>query len=524
MPLQQVGPFNTGDIVAATTQNVHMDNANKLDRRTGFDPSQTGYVLCSAPTVAGLPNGVWQLITAANLGPQSVTNAALNALAVSDDKIAFQTILNRSLSTGLVDARALGPTAITDKLGYTPASTGGGSVGPWTITAASGQAGIAVNSLPFTINMFAQLGPGAYNSAVAANDSAIMAIANGPNTMSLMLGAWSSLAGGLGVRIDGPAGQVILYGPVNGNGPWNVTRNGPSSGASGPASVIGAQMTIMRPLGGSGVPALTLATQGVSAVVLYDLNNELWTIGNDGTRGRVWTSANDGVNSGLSADNVQGVPISLTAAFNTIPVAGLGGKLATAWIPAVTAPTANQIPLGDGAGKLAVGWLPATTTSSPNQIPIANASGKIDASFLPAAAGGSDVPVGLIALWAQAAGSVPTGWVVDTTFQGRFPVGVGGAIGAAVGGTGGAASHDHAFNNQHSHSGASLGVGGSLGSPSSTGTGGGTGATFADGSHSHSATALDVTGSTDNAGSTAQSVGAVGNLPPYLGVYYIRKV
>ena len=157
------------------------------------------------------------------------------------------------------------------------------------------------------------------------------------------------------------------------------------------------------------------------------------------------------------------------------------------------------------------------------------------------------VPSGLIALWSTA--TPPSGWTIYTTGAGRFVVGAGGTLGAALGATGGSSTHSHSMQSHthtighghdlqnHSHSGSTLGIAGATSGPTGTGTGGGTGATFADGSHTHGTGTLDVSGNTagpspnstsgsDTAGSGAPSTASTDAptvLPPYLALHYIIK-
>jgi hypothetical protein len=205
-------------------------------------------------------------------------------------------------------------------------------------------------------------------------------------------------------------------------------------------------------------------------------------------------------------------------------VAGALGSGATVFTPGQSA-QGNFIPISNGnlnpgLNAQFVGGKAPTASPSAGALPLADAAGKLDAWVTPSGGTGAVIPPGLLCYWETA--TAPSGWVVDTRWDGNIIAMKGGPFSSTLGQTGGGSTHDHSFNNQHSHSGAALGVGGTIGGPSSTGTGGGTGATFADGSHTHTHT-LDVSGSTDAAQSTAQSVGSINHLPPYVSLNLIRK-
>jgi hypothetical protein len=218
---------------------------------------------------------------------------------------------------------------------------------------------------------------------------------------------------------------------------------------------------------------------------------------------------NNAINPGLVAEKLgSGASLFLPGNGNgNIPISN--GNVNVNLV-AATASNANTV-----AGKT------PTTAPSAGALPLADAAGKLDAWVTPSGGTGAVIPPGLLCYWETA--TPPSGWVIDTRWDGNIIAMKGGSFSSTLGQTGGGATHDHSFNNQHSHSGAALGVGGTIGGPSSTGSGGGTGATFADGSHSHSAAALDVSGSTDAAQSTSQSVGSISHLPPYVSLNLIRK-
>jgi hypothetical protein len=116
------------------------------------------------------------------------------------------------------------------------------------------------------------------------------------------------------------------------------------------------------------------------------------------------------------------------------------------------------------------------------------------------------VPSGVIALWKTA--TPPAGWVIDTDFQTRVPIGAG--SGFALGATGGAPTHAHDIAHAHPQTttSAALVPGGAVQ---------GGGAASADpAGHLHNYTAP-----AHGAGTTFSAAGS--SLPPYLVSHFIRK-
>lgn len=108
----------------------------------------------------------------------------------------------------------------------------------------------------------------------------------------------------------------------------------------------------------------------------------------------------------------------------------------------------------DGGNIVADGARVWTDVNTANVVTTAKI---LDGAVTPAklAATVGTVPVGMVALWKIAA--APTGWVIDTDFIDRFPMGAGGgsAYSAALGATGGDAYHQH--NIAHDHPSAATG-------------------------------------------------------------------
>lgn len=116
------------------------------------------------------------------------------------------------------------------------------------------------------------------------------------------------------------------------------------------------------------------------------------------------TSATNATNAS-NADMVDGYHANKTPNPNTIPVAGVNGKIDAAWIPTLPASTVNgyapsvvpgasKIPVADEQGRLATGWFPtlnadtvdgfhAQTTPAANRIPVTGSDGKLSAGWLP---------------------------------------------------------------------------------------------------------------------------------------------
>lgn len=273
---------------------------------------------------------------------------------------------------------------------------------------------------------------------------------------------------------------------------------------------------------------------GCASSVLQLSTNQFVGLRNNGAAGGDYSASFDTLNNihafhgRVQCDTlmVGGVQASATPAAGRIPMADGSGKL-DAWITGGGGSGGAYVPHTHGGDALIPGTVNGATVSAvpgAGRIPTADAGGKLDPGWIPAAAGGSDVPVGLVAMWGVN-NTAPTGWVLETSFNGRFPVATGGTLGFALGTQGGSSAHGHTFDSRHAHSGQDLSVSGSTGTPSTTGTGGGIGASFGDGSHTHNQGNLDVGGSTSEAGSPSHSIPATANnhLPPYHAINFIRK-
>jgi hypothetical protein len=246
------------------------------------------------------------------------------------------------------------------------------------------------------LGLAARVGAGAFNGIAQTNDLALLGAGASPGAVSLALMVWHTLAGGLGLRIDGPNAAVQVSGPVTGNARWNARASSATSSDTAANIVNRAQLAASVPLasqGGSGAPAVALVTEGASGLAFYEVAGEPWVANlGSGAKGRIWTSLFQGSGSGLSADNLRG------------------------YLP-TTVPTASQIPVADASGKLDA-WVTAP----------------------------APIPSGLIALWTT--GSAPTGWTVYNGAAGRYLVAAGGSFGA-VGGSGGTINHQHTMNHGH---------------------------------------------------------------------------
>jgi hypothetical protein len=129
------------------------------------------------------------------------------------------------------------------------------------------------------------------------------------------------------------------------------------------------------------------------------------------------------------------------------------------------------------------------------------------------------IPTGVIFIWAGNHANIPTGWVRETSLDGKYVKGS--ANGAAPNGTGGSTTHQHT-SPAHQHSETShnhtwtIGVHPWGGSSSGTGTG------IARADHVHTVTSQSMAnGGTDNLAATYASVA---NDPPYHEIIFIKPV
>jgi hypothetical protein len=227
--------------------------------------------------------------------------------------------------------------------------------------------------------------------------------------------------------------------------------------------------------------------------------------------GSVWQWIASGTHAFFGIPSLVNIIDMTSAGINLTGTATVGGSTIIT--------QANDGTLCDAASV--AGKVP-TTAPSAGALPLADAAGKLDAWVTPSGGTGAVIPPGLLCHWETA--TPPSGWVIDTRWDGMMIAMKGGPFSSTLGQTGGGSTHDHSFNNQHSHSGAALGVGGTIDASGSTINGrfaaGGGNALPDNHTHAHS---LDVSGSTDAAQSTSQSVGSVNHLPPYVSLNLIRK-
>ena len=128
----------------------------------------------------------------------------------------------------------------------------------------------------------------------------------------------------------------------------------------------------------------------------------------------------------------------------------------------------------------------------------------------------SNIPNGVIFIWAGNHADIPAGWERVTALDGKYPKGA--ADGVDPNGTGGSATHTHTLSS-HTHTMVAHSHTGTVGpATSGIGTGGGTG--NAGQNHTHTATIPDSIGGSLTGGSGTYS--EILNDPPYYTVIFIR--
>ena len=359
--------------------------------------------------------------------------------------------------------------------------------GPSYVVVSSGTASTAWGKVTGDV-----LGPGA---AVANIGYAPVSKLGDTMSGSLTAAGLSSTAGiGAVGNIVSSAGSISAAGNVSATGNLTTT-SGTVQGSSvqatfqfsGPSAVLtgNIQAASANITGTATISAVSAASIGSSGNIVSS-GGSISAAGNVSATGNITTTTG----------TVLGSIVQATSSMN------VGGQ--TVWNaghfaqPQAT-PAANRVPISDASGKLDAGWLPAQTIAG--------------------------VPNGLIAMWASAEATVPAGWTVNHTLDGRFIVGVGGSVGATLGAAGGATQHGHTMDTRHTHASANLSVGGSISaSTDANGTAPGAGNSASHG-HAHAHT-LDVAGTTDETGSASAAVPGTANnhLPPYYALFYIQKV